>query len=240
MKLPVVPDVERDLVVNEMFGPTFQGEGPSTGRYARFIRLFGCHLACVWCDSAQTHDRRRYDLAAQQRIVSIEDILSWLSGGPAGLVVITGGEPLLQPRVVERLVDAIGERRLATDIEIETSGTIAPTAMIVSAVTRFNVSPKLAHSRLRRHQRIRPAVLKDLAASGKAIWKFVVQDIADLDEIQELVSAYDFHPVWVMPEGTDSTTVLARMRLLADPVLARGWNLSTRLHTLLWENDRGR
>jgi 7-carboxy-7-deazaguanine synthase len=30
------------------------------------------------------------------------------------------------------------------------------------------------------------------------------------------------------------------MRLLADPVPARGWNLSTRLHTLLWENDRGR
>lgn len=240
MKLSVVPDVERDLVVNEMFGPTFQGEGPSTGRYARFIRLFGCHLACVWCDSAQTHDRRRYDLAAEQRIVSIEDILSWLSGAPAGLVVITGGEPLLQPRAVERLVDAIGQGQLATGIEIETSGTISPTAMIASAATRFNVSPKLAHSRLRHHQRIRPAVLKDLAASGKATWKFVVQDIADLDEIQELVTAYDLHPVWVMPEGTDSTTVLARMRLLADPVLARGWNLSTRLHTLLWENDRGR
>ncbi len=240
MKLPVVPDVERDLVVNEMFGPTFQGEGPSTGRYARFLRLFGCHLACVWCDSAQTHDRRRYNLDAEQRIISIEDVLSWLSGGPAGLVVITGGEPLLQPPVVERLVDAISERQLATDIEIETSGTIAPTTMITSAVTRFNVSPKLAHSRLRHHQRIRPAVLKNLAASGKAIWKFVVQDVADLDEIHELVTAYDLHPVWVMPEGTDSTTVLARMRLLADPVLARGWNLSTRLHTLLWENDRGR
>ncbi|PXY37245.1 7-carboxy-7-deazaguanine synthase QueE [Prauserella flavalba] len=240
MKLPVVPDAERDLVINEMFGPTFQGEGPSTGRYARFIRLFGCHISCVWCDSAQTHDQRRYDLAAEQRIVSIEDVLSWLSGGPAGLVVITGGEPLLQPRVVERLVNAIRERQLATDIEIETSGTIAPTALIASAVTRFNVSPKLAHSRLRRHQRIRPTVLKDLTASGKASWKFVAQDVDDLDEIQELVSTYDLHPVWVMPEGTDSTTVLARMRVLADPVLAHGWNLSTRLHTLLWENDRGR
>jgi 7-carboxy-7-deazaguanine synthase len=112
--------------------------------------------------------------------------------------------------------------------------------VITSAVTRFNVSPKLTHSGLRRHQRIRPAVLQDLAASGKAIWKFVVQDIDDLDEIQELVTAFDLHPVWVMPEGTDSTTVLARMRLLADPVLTRGWHLSPRLHTLLWENDRGR
>jgi 7-carboxy-7-deazaguanine synthase len=240
MKLPVVSDLDRDLVVNETFGPTLQGEGPSTGRCARFIRLFGCHLSCTWCDSAQTHDGTRYDLDAEHRILSIEDILSWLDTGPTELVVITGGEPLLQPRGVGRLVCAIRDRALATDIEIETSGTIAPTDVITSAVTRFNVSPKLTHSGLRRHQRIRPAVLQDLAASGKAIWKFVVQDIDDLDEIQELVTAFDLHPVWVMPEGTDSTTVLARMRLLADPVLTRGWHLSPRLHTLLWENDRGR
>jgi organic radical activating enzyme len=240
MKLPVVSDVDRDLVVNETFGPTFQGEGPSTGRYTRFVRLFGCHLCCVWCDSAQTHDGTRYDLDAEQRIVAVEDILARLEASPTGLVVITGGEPLLQPHVVRRLVHAIRDRQLATDIEIETSVTIAPTGAIASAVTRFNVSPKLAHSGLRRHQRIRPAVLRRLADSGKAIWKFVVQTLDDLDEIQELVAAYGLHPVWVMPEGTDSTTVLARTRPLADPVLARGWHLSTRLHTLLWENDRGR
>lgn len=240
MKLPVVSDVDRDLVVNETFGPTFQGERPSTGRYAHFIRLFGCHLSCEWCDSPQTHDPTRYDLDAEQRILSIEDILSWLAADPADLLVITGGEPLLQPHVVGRLMCAIRERALATDIEIETSGTIAPTDMITSAVTRFNVSPKLAHSGLRRHQRIRPAVLRGFADSGKAIWKFVVQEPDDLDEIQELVGTYGLHPVWVMPEGTDSATVLARMRMLAEPVLARRWHLSTRLHTLLWENDRGR
>jgi 7-carboxy-7-deazaguanine synthase len=240
MKLPPVADADRELVVNEIFGPTFQGEGPSTGRYARFIRLFGCHLSCRWCDSAQTHDRTRYDLNAEQRILTIEGILSWLGAGPAGLVVITGGEPLLQPRVVERLACAIRDRGLATDIEIETSGTIKPTDRITAAVTRFNVSPKLAHSGLRNHQRIRPAVLRSFAASGKAIWKFVAQDPTDLDEIHDLVTTHGLRPVWVMPEGTDSTTVLTRMRLLADPVLAHGWHLSTRLHTLLWENDRGR
>jgi organic radical activating enzyme len=240
VKLPVVSDVDRDLVVNEIFGPTFQGEGPSTGRYAHFIRLFGCHLSCAWCDSPQTHDPTRYNLDAEQQILSIEDILSWLAADPADLLVITGGEPLLQPHVVGRLLYEIRERALAADIEIETSGTIAPTDTITTAVSRFNVSPKLAHSGLRRRQRIRPAVLRDLANSGKAIWKFVVQEPDDLDEIQELVGTYGLHPVWVMPEGTDSSTVLARMRMLADPVLARRWNLSTRLHTLLWENDRGR
>lgn len=240
MKPPTVSDVDRDLVVNETFGPTFQGEGPSTGRYAHFLRLFGCHLSCTWCDTPQTHDPARYDLAAEQRILSIDDILSWLASTPADLLVITGGEPLLQPRALERLLCTIQERALATDIEIETSGTIAPTDLLTSAVTRFNVSPKLAHSGLRRHQRIRPAVLRHLAGTGKAIWKFVVQEASDLDEVQELTGTYDLKPVWIMPEGTDSATVLARMRLLAEPVLSHRWHLSTRLHTLLWENDRGR
>ncbi|SHF60384.1 hypothetical protein SAMN05444320_104245 [Streptoalloteichus hindustanus] len=67
-----------------------------------------------------------------------------------------------------------------------------------------------------------------------------MRDVGDLAEIQELVSAYHLNPVWVMPEGTDSTTVLTRARHLADPVLERGWNLSTRLHTLLWDNVRAR
>ena len=58
-------------------------------------------------------------------------------------------------------------------------------------------------------------VLRGLADSGKAIWKFVVQELDDLDEIQELVDTYGLHPVWVMPEGTDSATVLTRMRMLA-------------------------
>lgn len=238
MKLPAVADADRELVVNEMFGPTFQGEGPSTGRYARFIRLFGCHLSCHWCDSAQTHDATRYDLDAEHHVVAIDDILAWLGAGPTGLAGITGGEPLLQPRAVERLVSAIRDRQLATDIE--TSGTITPTDAITAAVSRFNVSPKLAHSGLHRHQRIRSHVLRDLATTGKAIWKFVAQDIPDLDEINELVTAHNLHPVWVMPEGTDSTTTLTRMRRLADPILARGLHLSTRLHTLLWDNNRGR
>jgi organic radical activating enzyme len=240
MKLPAVPNVDQALAVNEMFGPTFQGEGPSCGRLARFIRLFGCHLSCTWCDTPYTHDATRYDLGTEHRITTPADILAWLATGPPGLVVITGGEPLLQPRALTHLIKAIQDAGLATDIEIETSGTIAPTADLTDTVTRFNVSPKLAHSGLGHQQRIRPAVLSEFAATGKALFKFVVQQVSDLDEISALVTTHDLNPVWVMPEGTDSTTILSRMRQLADPVLARGWHLSTRLHILLWEDTRAR
>jgi len=38
----------RHLNVNEIFGPTIQGEGPHTGRLVGFLRLAGCNLACTW------------------------------------------------------------------------------------------------------------------------------------------------------------------------------------------------
>jgi 7-carboxy-7-deazaguanine synthase len=240
MKMPAVSNLDQDLAMNETFGPTFQGEGPSCGRLARFIRLFGCHLSCTFCDSAYTHDSARYDLDAEHTITTIDTILAWLATGSPGLVVITGGEPLLQPRALTRLAKGIRDHGLATDIEIETSGTIAPPVDLTDAVTRFNVSPKLANSGLHHHQRIRPAVLDAFATSGKAVFKFVAQEVCDLDEIEELVVAHGLDPVWVMPEGTDSTTILTRMRLLADPVLARGWNLSNRLQVLIWEDARAR
>lgn len=235
-----MPKASATLVVNELFGPTFQGEGTSQGRLARLLRLFGCHLSCEWCDTPQTWDRRRHDLAAEQRHLGVADVLDWLADGPSGLLVITGGEPLLQQQALEPLLTAINDAGLSTEIEVETSGTVAPTPAIVDAVTRFTVSPKLANSNLLARQRIRPAVLRQFVLSGKASWKFVVQCPEQLAEVGDLAAEYQLDPVWIMPEGTDSTTVLDRMRLLADPVLARGWNLTSRLHILLWENARAR
>ncbi|WP_234995719.1 7-carboxy-7-deazaguanine synthase QueE [Streptoalloteichus hindustanus] len=145
------PHTDQELVINELFGPTFQGEGTSIGRCARFVRLFGCHLSCVWCDSGHTHDASRFDLAAERHVLPLGEVLAWLGSGPPGLVVITGGEPLLQPQALGKLVRAVRGGQLATDIEIETSGTIPPTPEITANVSQFNVSPKLAHAGLRSH-----------------------------------------------------------------------------------------
>lgn len=228
------------LAVNEMFGPTFQGEGPSQGRRANFLRLYGCHLSCSWCDTPQTWDRRRHDPYVERRHVDVVEIMDWLRDDPTGLLVVTGGEPLLHQHALAPVLEAIREEGLAAEIEVETSGTIAPTAAFVDEVTRFTVSPKLANSQLRVHQRIRPEALRALVHTGRVSWKFVVQSVEDLDEVDALVTEFDLSPVWIMPEGSDSVTVLDRMRMLADPVLARGWHLTSRLHILLWENARAR
>lgn len=240
MRLPAVTDPATVLTVNEVFGPTFQGEGPFAGQNAMFVRLFGCSLRCRWCDTAWTWDAARFELAAEQHPMSVPGILDLLRPHRPGLVVITGGEPLLQQQALVTLCDGIRAARIAPAVQVETSGTVPPLPALTAAVSMYCVSPKLANSGMRCHQRIRPRVLRQFASSGKAVFKFVARGPGDLDEIAEITTSYGLAPVWVMPEGTSSTLVLARMRELAGPVAERGWNLTSRLQVLLWEDERGR
>ncbi|HEV7760997.1 MAG TPA: 7-carboxy-7-deazaguanine synthase QueE [Acidimicrobiales bacterium] len=236
-----------ELVVAEVFGPTFQGEGPSMGRRAGFVRLGRCNLDCSWCDTPYTWDWERYDPAAELRAEPVEGIVAQLTAMAPEIVVVTGGEPLLQQRRLVPLLEACAER--GWPVEVETNGTRAPDPAVVPLVARWNVSPKLANSGITPDRRIRPDALAALVATGRAVFKFVVADNGDngddgdggdLDEIAELVDAHGLGPVWVMPEGTDAATVLEGARRLAAPALARGWNLTTRLHVLLWNDERGR
>jgi 7-carboxy-7-deazaguanine synthase len=226
------------LLVAEIFGPTFQGEGPSAGRLAAFVRLSRCQLACAWCDTPYTWDRTRYDLGGESRRMRQAEVWQAIEAIGAGLVVITGGEPLLQQDRLAWLAamcQAAGWRA-----EVETNGAVIPGPAIIGAACWFNVSLKLANSCMPAVRRLRPDAIRALASTGKAVWKFVVTSPADLDEIAGLQQRYGLDQVWVMPEGTTSGQILRGMRELADPVLARGWNLTPRLHTLLWGDQRGR
>lgn len=222
----------------ELFGPTFQGEGPSAGQLALFVRLAGCGVGCSYCDEPGSWDWTRYDRDAETTLTTAGDILDWAAGIPAELAVITGGEPLAQRRALAEL--AAGLAGAGKRVEIETSGTIAPGTRLCEPVSLFSVSPKLAFSEVPYARRIRPRALEALAATGKAVFKFVARGEEDLDEAGELADRFGLAPVWIMPEGTRSWEVLATMRELAEPVLARGWNLTGRGHVLLWENARGR
>jgi 7-carboxy-7-deazaguanine synthase len=224
------------LVVSECFGPTWQGEGPTMGRLAGFVRLGRCSLSCVWCDSRFTWDWERYEPEEELRRMPAAEILGELDAMGIDMVVVTGGEPLLQQ---SRLPDLLaGVKARGWRVEIETSGTIAP-ALPLHLVDQFNVSPKLANSGNPRERRYLPDVLRRFEATGKAVFKFVVCEPVDLDEVGHMVDECGLGAVWVMPEGTDAGVVVARTRRLADPVLARGWNLTTRLHVLIWDDRRG-
>jgi 7-carboxy-7-deazaguanine synthase len=225
------------LAVAEVFGPTFQGEGPSMGRRCSFVRLSGCNLRCTWCDTPYTWDWSRYQVARERAMLDVDDVVRTVDAHGTDMVVVSGGEPLLQQRRLLPLLQRFAARGMR--IEVETAGTVSPMAEVSAAVSQFNVSPKLENSGNPLPRRLRPQALADLQATGRAVWKFVVTDTADLDEIAALVSAHGLSPVYVMPEGTDAATILARSRELAEPVLQRGWSLTSRLHVLLYGNRRG-
>jgi 7-carboxy-7-deazaguanine synthase len=224
------------LVVSEVFGPTWQGEGPSVGRRAGFVRLGRCNLDCRWCDTPYTWDWDRYDPSQELRSRSTGDVLADLDAMDVSLVVITGGEPLLQQRRLLPLLSGAAERNWR--VEIETNGTIAPDVP-EGLVGGWNVSPKLENSGVEHRRRYRPDVLRAFEATGRAVFKFVAESAGDLDEVGALVEECGLTTVYVMAEGTDPATITDRMRELAPAVLERGWNFTPRLHVLLWGDRRG-
>ena len=101
------------LLVKEVFC-SIQGEGPFSGCPAVFVRLGGCNLFCPKCDT-EFWDAREY-LEPEELIAKVIDFLP-----PNRLVVITGGEPMMQP--LSELVG--GLLHASCLVQIETNGTLA-------------------------------------------------------------------------------------------------------------------
>lgn len=114
------------MKVNNIFC-SYQGEGFFTGTKAVFIRLAGCNLKCWFCDT-------NFDL---KKDMSEDEIVKEVLSYDTDLVVITGGEPLLQNLKI--LVKKLWEKNKI--INIETNGTIAVPNSILS-LSWITCSPK--------------------------------------------------------------------------------------------------
>ncbi len=98
------------LRVTEIFR-SIQGESTHAGRPCAFVRLTGCPMRCVWCDSEYTFVGGEH--------ISIDDVLSQVQSMGCKLVEVTGGEPLAQKEafaLVTRLCDA------GFEVLVETGG----------------------------------------------------------------------------------------------------------------------
>src|SRR5258707_13951653 len=81
--------------ISEIFY-SVQGEGSLVGVPSVFVRTSGCNLRCVWCDTPYTSWRPEGDE------LSLDEILARVDASPqARHVVVTGGEPLIAPEIVE-------------------------------------------------------------------------------------------------------------------------------------------
>ncbi|MFH1403617.1 MAG: 7-carboxy-7-deazaguanine synthase QueE [Candidatus Altiarchaeota archaeon] len=99
--------------VIEIFS-SIQGEGKYIGKPTVFIRLAGCNLRCVWCDT-------KYALTGGTDI-SVPEIIRLVNQQGIGTVCITGGEPMLQIDELKKLVK--GLKDVGYRIVLETNGTL--------------------------------------------------------------------------------------------------------------------
>jgi len=235
----VSQEVVEYLDVSEMFGPTIQGEGPSAGTPALFLRLGRCNLDCDWCDTPYTWDWKGkngkvYNKAEEVEKMCVNSVADSINTFNENLMlVVTGGEPLIQSTSLKTLLNKFPGRR----IEIETNGT----RPAIDADVDYNVSPKLSGSGVSRQKAWRTGAIESLNESMRANWKFVITNEQDLNEVDEFVEQYDISPyrVWLMPEGRDAQTINAGLRTLAQPTIDRGYRLTGRQHVVIWGDTRG-
>jgi 7-carboxy-7-deazaguanine synthase len=244
------------LRVNEIFGPTIQGEGRFSGRHCCFVRTWECNQTCYWCDTAYTwaytHERaakhrdgivfsKAENMKEMTSLAIIEELQKlWPHQRSTTIIVISGGEPLMQQNGIAELGDTLGE--WGHEIHIETAGTIPPTRVLDTVVDAYTVSPKLANSGNLLKKRYKPDVIDIFADNKKTTFKFVVTRPADLHEIDQMVARHAIHPsrVYIMPEGITSDHNIKVAKTIVDDVTSRGYGLNFRSHVLLWGDERGR
>jgi 7-carboxy-7-deazaguanine synthase len=232
------PPIALRLRVSEVFR-SLQGEGPTAGLPATFLRLSACNLRCHYCDTPYTWDHQRFDVAREAHTEKIDALAERLLADGLERLVVTGGEPLLQQPALVPLFDRLPAE---VAIEIETNGTIQPLEPLWSRVSQWNVSPKLAFSGMSSDERVVMPVLREFATCERAWLKLVVAEPSDMPEGDAIISASAWpscRVVW-MPEGTSAQRVMLRGRWVAEQALSRNQRFSTRLHVLLWGDQRGR
>jgi len=232
----------KTLRVSEHFY-SIQGEGPTVGVPAIFIRLQGCNLNCGdaggdWvCDTIDVwkngtahaiNDWQDYFLKEYQQPLSL-----------GAHIIITGGEPLLQQTA---LIDWLSTFKHQPFIEVETNGTIIPQPKLSRYINQWNVSPKLSNSGESMSRRLKHDALQWFLMNDRSIFKFVISSDKDIEEIRTLCSIINAWPIrkkYLMPAADSKIKLETIYPSIIDICKTHGFSLSQRFHLSIWDQTTG-
>lgn len=230
---------------------TIQGEGRHIGEPATFMRLSGCNLQCVWCDTPYTwnwtgtdfeHNGDQKYVKEEQRIsLTVGEAVNRISGQTNERIVITGGEPLMQQNQITNLIVQLRSEYPEYRFELETNGTIKPNPALIDLVDQFNVSVKLQNSGMPEKKRLKSPALETYAQLPKADFKFVIDTPEDLEQVLALAEQYDIPAtrIYLMPQGINQEQQTEKEQWVAELCKQYKFNFTPRLHIALWGDERG-
>lgn len=209
------------LRVTEIFR-SIQGESTHAGRPCTFVRLTGCPMRCVWCDSEYTFTGGEH--------ISIDAVMAQVHAFRCNLVEVTGGEPLAQKQaftLIERLCNEGFEVLIETGGYVSTAG-LDPRAKVILDVKcpASGEEPRNDWSNLERLRADRDEV------------KFVIADEGDWRYAQTVIEKYNLqtraHAVLISPAWGQ-----INLQQLANWIAAGGLNvrMQLQLHKYIWGPD---
>jgi 7-carboxy-7-deazaguanine synthase len=210
-----------DLRITEIF-LSVQGESSHAGRPCAFVRLTGCPMRCVWCDS-------EYTFTGGTKL-NFEEIIQQLNSFGCNLVEITGGEPLAQKNVFPFITILCD---LGYEVLIETGGFISTEKVDERATIILDVKcPKSGES-----ERNYWANLERLNAEKDEV-KFVVADLEDWEFAKQIIKKYDL-------ENCTKNILISPvfeceyLKEIAENVAQSGLKirLNLQLHKYIWGKD---
>jgi len=225
------PDPPDTLRINEVFF-SIQGESTWTGAPCVFVRLSGCHLRCAWCDTEYS-----FREGASR---PIHELVEEVCGHDSTLVEVTGGEPLLQPRVHD-LIRALADR--GRTVLVETSGAcdirpLDPRSIAIldvkcpgSGESNRNLWSNLDH--------LRPRDEVKFVIGDRNDYEYA-REVIDRHALADRCAALLLSPVHEQPRGLEiSGSPGLSPRQLAEWILADRLpvRLQLQIHKLIWGRD---
>ncbi|HQZ95010.1 MAG TPA: radical SAM protein [Pyrinomonadaceae bacterium] len=215
-----MPPSEQQLRITEIF-LSIQGESSHAGRPCSFVRLTGCPMRCVWCDS-------EYTFTGGEKM-SFDEIFAKLDEFGCKLVEVTGGEPLAQKNVFPFITELCDR---GYEVLIETGGFVSTENVDERAKIILDIKCPTSGEAERNHW----SNLERLRAERDEV-KFVVSDLDDWEFAKEMIAKYDLvsktKEILISPvHGID-------MRPLAEAVAASGLRVrfNLQLHKYVWGPD---
>jgi len=229
-----VTDPEAGLRMTEIFY-SLQGEALTSGLPTVFVRLTGCPLRCVYCDTT-------YSFTGGERL-SLEAIMADIAQYPCKRVCITGGEPLAQPNciaLINRLLEA------GYEISLETAGALS-VADVPEAVSKVmdvktpssGESDKNLWSNLdylTQHDQLKFVIM------NRSDYEWSKQQLIDY-KLDQKVGTVWFSPMFNVHDNKDSAVEVPNLaRELAEWILedAIPVRLQLQLHTIIWADAKGK